>query len=83
MTVLTLAVNCPVLNLQIYCKQIAVLAAAKNTASSGVIAVDHYTGVSVAVDYVRFMYDGIDPNDLEEKIMAEKWYKVISKIVKK
>lgn len=60
-------------------KQIAILAIAKNTGASSVIAVDQYAGINPAID----MYDDIHPNDIGEKLMAERWYKAIHNYLKK
>lgn len=60
-------------------KELAVFAATKNTNNSPVILVDQYSRINASTD----MYDDIHPNETGEKKMAEKWYKVITKYLKK
>jgi acyl-CoA thioesterase-1 len=56
-------------------KAIPGLVARLNTRLSPIITVDQYTGVDPTLD----MYDDIHPNDRGEKMMADRWFKVIKR----
>jgi len=54
-------------------KNIAAFAKMSTTPTSAVIVVDQFSGIDPSAS----MYDDIHPNDLGEKLMAERWFKAI------
>jgi lysophospholipase L1-like esterase len=60
-------------------KNIAAFAKMSTTPTSPVIVVDQFSGIDPSAS----MYDDIHPNDLGEKLMAERWFKAIRPYLKK
>lgn len=59
--------------------ELARFALVNSTKESPVLITDQYTGVVTGTD----LYDDIHPNEKGEKLMAERWFKVIHKLVNK
>ena len=59
-------------------QEIAKLAAAKDSAESPVILVDHYNGY----DGVVYNYDGVHPNEIGEKHMAARWFEAMEPVLR-
>ena len=57
--------------------EIAILAAAKNTAQSPVIVVDQFTGFDAATD----THDDVHPNTAGEQKMADRWYQALAPLL--